>query len=198
MHASMLDISASPPHTLSSGLCEDVTGEALALIHRMGKGDPAAFADLYASWGPILLGIACQMLGDRREANEVLHRTFLEIWKRAGDFDPHQSPPFVWALVLMRGIAVKRLRHHAGNRHTRHAVCLDHVENPKTLSSDDCLRLKSALAQLDPEDRLCLESAVFLDYAHGIGPDSSATLAVKHRLRRALDFLRNPLSRHEL
>lgn len=183
---------------MSSGLCEDVSGEALALIQRMAKGDPAALAELHASWAPVLLGIACRMLGDRREAGDVLHRTFLAIWKRSAAYDPHQSPPFVWALVMMRGIAIDRLRRGVGSRNVRHPASDDRGEYPRALSSDDCARLKSALDQLDPEDRLCLESAVFLGYAHGTGTESTTTAAVKNHLRRALDLLRNQLSRHEL
>lgn len=194
----MLDVSASHLHGLSSGLCEDVSGESLALIQRIARGDPAALAALHANWGPVLLGIACRMLGDRREANEVLHRTYLGIWKRAADYDRHHMPPFAWALVMMRGIAIDRLRRGGGKGRARQPASGDHGENPKLLSGDDCVRLRSALDQLDPEDRRCLESAVFLDYACGIGKDAIATAAVKNRLRRALDLLRNLLSRHEL
>jgi RNA polymerase sigma-70 factor (ECF subfamily) len=190
----MLEVSASPLHALSSGLCEDVGGEALSLIQRMAKGDPAALAELHASWAPVLLGIACRILGDRREANEVLHRTFIGIWKRAASYDPHHSPPFVWALVMMRGIVIDRLRRGLASRSPRQNTAGDHGENSKTLSNDDLARLRSALDPLDPEDRLCLEAAVFLEYAHG----TDSTLAVKNRLRRALDQVRNHLSRHEL
>jgi len=195
MQACMLDVSAIPLHALSSGLCEDASGEALSLIRRMAKGDPAALAELHSSWGPVLLGIACRMLGDRREADEVLHRTFLGIWKRADAYDPHQAPPFVWALVMMRGIAIDRLRRGRAGRDARHPAPGTRGENPKPLSNDDCARLKSAIDQLDPEDLACLESAVFLEYARS---DRSDAFAVKNRLRRTLDQLRNSLSRHEL
>lgn len=198
IHACMLDVSASPLNALSSGLCEDVNGEALALIRRIAKRDPAALAELHANWGPVLLGIACRMLGDRREANDVLHRTFLGIWKRSADYDPHLSPPFVWALVMMRGLAIDRLRRGGGSRNTRQPTSGHHGENPRALSSDDCARLRSAIDPLDPEDLRCLEAAVFLEYAGGAAAESTSTLAVKNRLRRALDVLRNQLSRHEL
>jgi len=194
MHVCMMEVSSSPLHALSCGLCEDAGGEALGLIQRMAKGEPAALAELHANWAPVLLGIACRMLGDRREANEVLHRTFLGIWKRAASYDPHHSPPFVWALVMMRGIAIDRLRRGGGSRSPRQSASGDHGENPKVLSNDDCARLRSALDPLDPEDRRCLEAAVFLEYAYG----NDSTLAVKNRLRRALDQVRNHLSRHEL
>ncbi len=195
MQACMLDHSASPLHALSSGLCEDASGEALSLIRRMAKGDPAALAELHSIWGPVLLGIACRMLGDRREADDVLHRTFLAVWKRADAYDPHQSPPFVWALVIMRGIAIGRLRRGRAARDARHSAPGSRGENPKPLSNDDCARLKSAIDQLDPEDLACLEAAVFLEYA---GSDRSDAFAVKNRLRRTLDQLRNSLSVHEL
>lgn len=194
----MLDVSTNQPHALSSGLCEDVSGESLALIQKIARHEPAALAELHGNWSPVLLGIACRMLGDRREANEVLHRTFVGIWKRAADYDRRQSPPFVWALVMMRGFAIDRLRRGGGSRNARQTGSGNRGENPRALSSDDCARLRTAIDQLDPEDRRCLESAVFLDYARGVGADPNATVSVKNRLRRALDTLRNQLSRHEL
>jgi DNA-directed RNA polymerase specialized sigma24 family protein len=96
---------------------------------------------------------------------------------------------------MMRGIVIDRLRRGRAARDARHPAPGSRGENPKALSSDDCARLKSAIDQLDPEDLACLESAVFLEYARS---DKSDAFAVKNRLRRALDMLRNQLSRHEL
>jgi RNA polymerase sigma-70 factor, ECF subfamily len=196
----MMDAAISPLHALSSGLCEDVNGEALALIRRMARGDAAALAELHAAWSPVLLGIACRMLGDRREADDVLHQTFLRIWKRAADHDPHQMPPFVWAFLILRGIAIDRLRRGHGKRESGPQSPIHYSDNPKPLTADDCVRLRSAIDPLDTEDLTCLHQAVFLDFARrGNGEAvNPAGLAVKNRLRRALESVRNQLSRHEL
>lgn len=194
----------TPFHNLPSGLCEDVAGEALALIQRMARGDGGGLAELYAMWSPVLLGCACRMLGDRREADEVLHETFERIWKGAPDYTPHQSPPFVWAFVILRGLAMRRLRRRRSRKRnfSRHseAVSNQRAGHLKVLAADDCRRLYAAMEQLDLEERSCLESAVFLGYARSGEEEHSGTALAnaKNRLRKALETLRHLLSRHEL
>jgi RNA polymerase sigma-70 factor (ECF subfamily) len=189
----MMEVAMDPPRNQPTGLCEDAAGEALALIKRMARGDAAALAALHGMWAPVLLGCACRMLGDRREADEVLRVTFERMWKRAEGYDPHQSPPFVWAFVMMRGLALERLRRRAGKRDAAHSSH-ERGEPVKVLTADDSRRLRTAIDQLDLEDRSCLEHAVFLAYA---GPEA-APATVKNHLRRALETLRNQLSCHEL
>ena len=181
-----------PPRNQPSGLCEDAAGEALALIQRMAQGDATALVTLHGMWAPVLLGTACRMLGDRREAEEVLRLAFERMWKRAGRFDPHQSPPFVWAFVLLRELALDRLRRRAGKRDT--APASHERGDTKVLTADDCRRLRAAIDQLDLEERTSLEHAVFLGYARPETP----SLTVKSHLRRALETLHQQLSCHEL
>ena len=65
---------------------------------------------------------------------------------------------------------------------------------------DDFRRVKGAMDHLAPDERNCLESAVFLAYTHkeaGDHPETSLA-TVKNRLRHALKKVRNHLSRYEL
>lgn len=203
----MIESTSSPIHVLPSGLCEDTSGEAATLISRMAKGDGVALAELYRMWGGVLLGVSCRMLGDRREAEEVVQDTFVRMWHRSAEYDPHQSPPFVWAFAVMRGYCIDRLRfRHRGKRDSSRVVPLhlhappEKTEDPQVMALDDYHRVRAALDQLDPDERQCLELAVFLEYTHS---EISAELAtplgtVKNRLRRGLDKVRHHLSRHEL
>ena len=203
----MIESISSPIHVLPSGLCEDNTGEAAGLIARMAKGDGGALGELHQMWSPVLLGAACRMLGDRREAEEVVQDTFVRMWHRSAEYDPHLSPPFVWAFAVMRGYCVDRLRfRHRGKRDSSRVVPLhlhappEKSEDPRVMALDDYRRVRAALDRLDPEERQCLELAVFLEYTHSEISSQLATPlgTVKNRLRRALDKVRNHLSRHEL
>jgi RNA polymerase sigma-70 factor (ECF subfamily) len=205
--SSMIETIPSPIHVLPSGLCEDTTGEAVALIARMAKGDGGAMAELYAMWSAVLLGISCRMLGDRREAEEVVQDTFVRLWHRSAEYDPHQSPPFVWAFAVLRGYCIDRLRfRHRGKRDSSRVVSIhqhappEKSEDPRVMALDDFRRVRNALDHLDPDERVCLELAVFLEYTHS---EISAHLetplgTIKNRLRRGLEKVRNQLSRHEL
>jgi RNA polymerase sigma-70 factor, ECF subfamily len=203
----MLESDVSPIRALPSGLCEDPTGEAVALIGRMAKGDGGALGELHGMWSPTLLGVACRMLGDRREAEEVVQDTFVRMWHRSAEYDPHQSPPFVWAFAVMRGYCIDRLRfRHRAKRDSSRVVPIhlhappEKSEDPQVMALDDWRRVRSALDKLPPDERSCLELAVFLEYTHSEISEQLGTPlgTVKNRLRRALEKVRNQLSRYEL
>ncbi len=192
--------------TIPLGLGEDRSGEAVALIARMGKEDGSALTELHGMWSPILLGVACRMLGDRREAEEAVQDTFVRMWHRSSDYDPKQSPPFAWAFAVMRGYCIDRLRYrHRGKRDSSRVVPIhlhappEEIEDARVMALDDWRRVRTALNVLGHDERRCLELAIFLEYTHS---EISAHLGtplgtVKNRLRRALEKVRNQLSRNE-
>lgn len=203
----MIETEVNRVHAMPSGLCEDPTGEAAALIGRMAKGDGSALAELHDRWSPVLLGVACRMLGDRREAEETVQDTFVRMWHRSAEYDSRQSPPFVWAYAVLRGYCIDRLRfRHRGKRDSSRVVPIhlhappEKSEPPRVMALDDWRRVHAALDQLSPDERQCLELAVFLEYTHS---EISAHLGtplgtVKNRLRKALEKVRKQLSRYEL
>jgi RNA polymerase sigma-70 factor, ECF subfamily len=189
-----------------ASLCGDTTGDFAALIARMGMGDEGALAALHGTWAPALLGIACRMLGDRREAEEVLQDTFVRLWHRSADFNPAQSPPFVWAYAVMRGLCIDRLRfRHRGKRDSSRVVPIhlhappEASEDDQVMALDDWRHVRQALDRLTVEERKCLELAVFLEYTHSeISTHLGTPLGtVKNRLRRALEKVRQHLSRYD-
>jgi RNA polymerase sigma-70 factor (ECF subfamily) len=203
----MIEADLIPIHATPSSLCEDPAGVAGGLIARMAKGDDGALAELYEMWSPILLGVSCRMLGDRREAEEVVQDTFVRIWHRSGEYDSSLSPPFVWAYAVLRGYCIDRLRfRHRGKRDSSRVVPIhlhppiEKTEDPRVMASDDWRRVKAALNQLPPDERSCLELAVFLEYTHSeIAKHLSTPLGtIKNRLRRALEKVRTQLTQYEL
>jgi RNA polymerase sigma-70 factor, ECF subfamily len=196
----------TPAPAFAAGLMEDRAGEAAGLIERMAREDASALTELHEMWSPILLGSACRMLGDRREAEEAVQDTFVRMWHRSADYDPAQSPPFVWAFAVLRGYCIDRLRYrHRGKRDSSRVVPIhlhapaERTEDPQVMALDDWRRVRGALDLLDSKERECLELAVFLEYTHSeISTRLGTPLGtVKNRLRRALDKVRNQLSRHE-
>jgi RNA polymerase sigma-70 factor, ECF subfamily len=184
---------------MPSGLCEDTGGAATALIERMAQGNRQALEEIFAMWGPAFLGIAQRMLGDSTEASKVVRTTFVRMWQRASRYDPHESPPFVWAYTILRGLCIDRLHRRRRTKTPAPARQRPAAEDPRVMPPDDWRRLKSALDSLSPEERECLETAVFLGYARSSIPEyQPPSAAVKACLRRALDLVRTPLSRYEL
>jgi RNA polymerase sigma-70 factor (ECF subfamily) len=203
----MIQIEPDRAQTMSTGLCEDRNGEAEAWISRMARGDGGALAEIHRAWAPSLMGIACRMLGDRREAEEVLQDTFVRMWHRSAEYDPAQSPPFVWAYAVLRGFCIDRLRfRHRDKRDSSRLVSIhlhappEASEAPRIMAHDDWRRVREALDLLPLDERNCLELAVLLEYTHSeISQHLGTPLGtVKNRLRRALEKVRHHLTRHEL
>ena len=192
MNSLMLEHTTSPFHNLPSRLFEDGNREAATLLQRVARGDGAAMVELHETWGPVLLGIACRMLGDRRLAHEVLRKVFARARRSAASHDPRQTPAFVWMFTMLRDEALDCLRREKNPR--RSASAPDRNEAPAVLGVEDARRLKNALDLLDAESRMALEQAVFLDFSN----DTSPTASLKTRLRLALETVRTQLSRHEL
>jgi len=185
---------------------DDSGGEAAGLIERMAREDATALTELHDRWSPVLLGSACRILGDRREAEEAVQDTFVRMWHRSADYDPAQSPPFVWAFAVLRGYCIDRLRYRPrGKRDSSRVVPIhlhapaERTEDPQIMALDDWRRVRGALDLLGSKERECLELAVFLEYTHSeISTRLNTPLGtVKNRVRRALEKVRNQLSRHE-
>ena len=51
-----------------------------------------------------------RILNSREEAEDVLQEVFLQVWRRAADFDENRGRPFTWLVTLARSRGIDRLR----------------------------------------------------------------------------------------
>lgn len=80
------------------------------LITRTGKGDQAAFNELYRSVGAMLLAIIVRVVRDRHLAEEVLHECFTYVWTNADSFDNSRGSGTAWLVTLARRRAIDCVR----------------------------------------------------------------------------------------
>jgi RNA polymerase sigma-70 factor (ECF subfamily) len=80
------------------------------LLRQIAAGDERSLGELYDRHAAILLGLVLRILRSRSEAEDVLQETFLQIWRRAADFDEHRGQPFSWMALLARSRALDRVR----------------------------------------------------------------------------------------
>ncbi len=167
------------------------------LVARMCRGDRAAFGAIYARHAPRLLALVRQIVGDRAEAEDVLHDTFLEAWRRANDYSPARGSVAAWLAVRARSRALDRRRTPA-RRDVALAssgiegVVLGEAERHTAVQLAEQARLRSALAAMAPEERQVL----LLGYFAGLSSREIADEVcipvgtVKSRVRSALVKLR--------
>jgi RNA polymerase sigma-70 factor (ECF subfamily) len=176
------------------------------MIARIGRRDQGAFSALYDRLSGPLYSLAMKMLGDPAEAQDALQEVFLQIWSRAGTYDPEQSSVFSWTVLLTRSRVIDRLR--ARGRRSR--VVVASTEDAPTAAdastvesaadtaekNDEAARVRYVLNNLPSEQREAIELAFFEHLSHH---EIAARLGqplgtVKARIRRGLLKLRQRLN----
>lgn len=170
------------------------------LLHAVARGDEAALATLYDRYASILLGLVLRILHSRGEAEDVLQEVFLQVWRRANDFDESRGRAFTWLVTLARSRAIDRLRSLDARGRAATAAAAEASEQVGDASLD-ALRaeqseiVRAALAQLSEEQRTTL----LLAYQEGLTQTEIAERlkqplgTVKTRTRAGLIKLRELL-----
>ena len=175
----------------------------VALVARMARQDKGALKDLYHLYSKPLYSYAYKVLQNKEDVEECLQDAFVRLWAKAATYDPTKAKPFAWAVLILRGICFDRLRRRGkvSNIDTVPLSSkrgLDRVDD-STIESlsfrETTIRVKNALSLLEPEERQCLEMAVFGETSHS---RIAATLnkplgTVKSHIRRGLIKLRTLL-----
>ena len=107
---------------------EHMSGSELHDVHLLGRvaaGDREAFAELFDTHSPLVLGVLVRMLGNRAEAEDVLQEAFLQAWRQADRYDPERATPRGWLLTLARSRALDGLRSDKARQRREETVWLD-------------------------------------------------------------------------
>lgn len=136
------------------------------LLHAVARGDEAALASLYDRYRVILFGLLVRILNIREEAEDVLQDVFLQVWRRAGDFDEQRGRPFTWLVTLARSRAIDRLRLLAARQRVAESAAQTTNEEVSdaatdTLHSEQREIVRRALAELPEEQKRTLLLAYF-------------------------------------
>ena len=76
----------------------------------VAAGDTQALATLYDSYAPLLLGLGMKILQDRAEVEDLLHDVFVEVWQKAGSYEPARGTVRTWLCLRMRSRALDRTK----------------------------------------------------------------------------------------
>ena len=171
------------------------------LLRQIAGGNRAAFAQFYDRHSTLMFSVACKILSDQSEAEDVLQDVFVQIWEKAKNFDPKLGKASSWAAILVRNKAIDRLR--ASQRRSRLAedagaefILPDSDSANETAYGHEKAKLiQTAIISLPDEQRRAIELAYFSGLTQNeISEKLSEPLGtVKARIRRGLLKLRDQL-----
>ena len=157
-------------HILRAGMLPLAWSLLVTAVLGRGPGGDAvdrrqALRALYDACSGKIMAVALRLLGDRSEAEDVVQETFLEVWRRAAEYDPARATAETWAVVIGRSRALDRLRSRSAAARAVSAQALEPTSaDPAPESAEgheERARVRGALSALPPEQREALELACF-------------------------------------
>jgi len=188
-------------------MAEARPNDPVDLVAAMAGGDSGpALSEFYALYASTVLALLTKMLGSRAEAEEILQEVFVELWRRAPQYDSSRGSVVAWVVTVARSRALDALRARTrryGDRQLqfsdRHALGTDGGRPDVLVSSTRWHQaLRQAFKRLSEDQRSVLELSYFLGMSHGqiaealnlpVGTVKSRILAGMRALRTMLPII---------
>ena len=112
------------------------------VMHQLQSGNPDAFAVLFKRFHRLVHVTALHILRDAAEAEDLTQSVFLEIYRKAGQFDPARGTLKVWLLQYAYSRSTNRLNY----------LLVRHVYNKTEVSAIDEAKSFWSPTRLQPQE----------------------------------------------
>lgn len=173
--------------------CEADHAVDRALRASVATGDTEVLGILYDRHAKPLLGLAIAVLGNARDAEDLVHDVFMQLWQNTGTYDPQKGTLSYWLQMRLRSRAIDRhrslatqLKYQQSHYHLESAEQTDAAPNLEHLIVVEYLTMLSAtqrqvVQMMYWKGFTCQEIAAVLKVPIG---------TIKSRLAAALRILR--------
>ena len=171
------------------------------LLVRVGRGDEAAFDELYTAIAGSVFGVALRVVRDRAIAEEVAQDVLVEVWRSAARYRPEAGSGRTWVLTMAHRRAIDRVRSeqaHTDRLRTHGAKATGSHDDPDTVvdiahGEWEAQRVREGLALLTDRQREAIDLAFSKGFTHR---EVAASLGIplgtaKARIRDGLIKLRD-------
>lgn len=168
-------------------------------LERVAQGDVASFVKVYHATAMKLFGIVVRILGKGELADEVLQEVYLQVWRRAADYNATRASAITWLATIARNRALDETRRRRTDSLEDMPELLELPSDVNIigehLANDELRRLRHCIDQLEPNQREVLQ----LVYFEGLTRENVAALVrqpvatVKTWLKRSLAGLKGCL-----
>lgn len=170
------------------------------ILHRVAAGDPLAVPECLERYGGLVWSLARRFCSNRDEAEEAVQEAFIEIWKKAGRYDPALASEITFVAMIARRRLIDR------GRRGQRALRTEGLDDESILPTEDheqelvdigdeARKAAAALARLRPDEQRVLKLAIYDGLSHDqIAKTTTLPLGtVKTHLRRGLARVREML-----
>jgi len=171
------------------------------LISGIAGKEEAALSALYDATTSRVFALALRITGQRNDAEEVTEDVYMQVWQRAGAYDPNRGKIMSWLYTICRSRAIDLLR----QRHPAE-ICLspempcedaDSAADPldALCGLEEHSLVHAALDALSMNDRQMLVLSYFKGFSHQEIANYTATPlgTVKTVVRRAMQLMKEQL-----
>ena len=185
-------MSADAPRNLSSDIV------AIA-----GRQDQAAFARLFAHFGPRIKSYMLRLGMADAQAEDLAQETLLAVWRKARLFDPAKAEAATWVFTIARNLRIDALRRERFPEASEDELAEFEDEAPladqRVHDNERQQRIREAMKSLSADQVEVVQLSFFADLAHSaIAERLNLPLGtVKSRLRLAMLRVRKALGEVE-
>ncbi len=135
-------------------------------LSRAGRGDQAAFSELYDATSALVHGVVLKVLRDPSQAEEITQEVFVEIWRLAPRYEFDRGSVKSWIATIAHRRAVDRVRSEQSHRNRNDVIGRqaerDHDSvSELVLDRLDRSRVIAALDLLTDDQRAAVELAYY-------------------------------------
>jgi len=175
-----------------------------SLIVAVGRDrDRAAFQALFSHFAPRLKAFMQGQRTDPGLAEEIVQETMVNVWRKAGQFDPAKASAGTWVFTIARNMRIDLLRKASRPEPDMNDPALVPEPDPPVAElisqQQEAARLREAFASLPEDQQKVLRLVFFEDKTHaqvseGLGIPLGT---VKSRIRLALKRIRSEVGERE-
>lgn len=178
------------------------------MLSRLVAGDERALGELYDLYGGLAFSLACSLVSEPADAEDVVADAFGQIWRTAATFDAERGNVLAWLTTIVRSRALDLLR---SQRRRARALEVAVAHSPEDAApgmssssspadrgaemSEARVLVRRSLDDLPEPQRVVLELAYFGGLSQSEIADHlrEPLGTVKTRMRAGLDKLRQAL-----
>ncbi|MGH7884611.1 MAG: RNA polymerase sigma factor, partial [Thermodesulfobacteriota bacterium] len=141
------------------------------LLTKIAIKDKAAFNELYNRFSQVVYNLSFRVVKNKSDAEEVVQEVFVQIWRKAENYDNQRGAVATWIMNITRSRAIDKIR---SLKKMQGTISIEDTflqfVSPKGFIKEDAKErreiLSNALASIPLDQKIVLETIYFEGFTH--------------------------------